>query len=287
MPNRRACRAAAAGCPGRRCRASACRTGSRRRRRRVPARTLPRHLRPTAHRIQPPAASAPCCRGRRDHRQSGESATSALNLASPAADTADMRWCSSALALAAVLLTAGCSDVRPLPIKMPEASVPRYVRVKPTPGGPVVRVPLEDYVRAAILSEFAPPSGDPGDDRAHARGPGDHRSHLRHRPYRSSSARGIRPLLHDALSALPAVTAEDLELGAACRGSRRSYRGHGPLVRHWSGQRALSCGLWRPHQRGGRHLGRNGPALSESGGRRRRGASQRTRRGGTRPAVPS
>ena len=47
----------------------------------------------------PPAASAPCCRGRRDRRRSGESATSALNLASPAADTADMKtssrvpWC--------------------------------------------------------------------------------------------------------------------------------------------------------------------------------------------------
>jgi stage II sporulation protein D len=64
---------------------------------------------------------------------------------------------------AAVLVTAGCSDVRPLPIKMPEASVPRYVRVKPRPNGPVVRVPLEDYVRAAILSEFAPPSGNPAD----------------------------------------------------------------------------------------------------------------------------
>jgi stage II sporulation protein D len=67
------------------------------------------------------------------------------------------------LALAAALVTAGCSDVRPLPIKIPEASVPRYVRVKPTPDGRVVRVALEDYVRAAILSEFAPPSGEPAD----------------------------------------------------------------------------------------------------------------------------
>jgi stage II sporulation protein D len=74
-----------------------------------------------------------------------------------------MKWCLSALALAAVILTGGCSDVRPLPIEMPKAAVPRYVRVKPTPNGPVVRVPLENYVRAAILSEFAPPSGDPGD----------------------------------------------------------------------------------------------------------------------------
>jgi len=74
-----------------------------------------------------------------------------------------MKWCPCTLAAAAVVVIAGCSDIRPLPIKMPEASVPRYVRVKATPKGPVVRVSLEDYVRAAILSEFAPPSGDPGD----------------------------------------------------------------------------------------------------------------------------
>ena len=74
-----------------------------------------------------------------------------------------MTWCPCALAAAAVVVIAGCSDIRPLPIEMPEASVPRYVRVKATPKGPVVRVSLEDYVRAAILSEFAPPSGDPGD----------------------------------------------------------------------------------------------------------------------------
>ena len=74
-----------------------------------------------------------------------------------------MRLSLCGLALAAVLLTAGCSDVRPLPIEMPEASVPRYLRVKPASTAPVVRVALEDYVRAAILSEFAPPSGDPAD----------------------------------------------------------------------------------------------------------------------------
>ena len=74
-----------------------------------------------------------------------------------------MKWCLCTMAAAAVVLIAGCSDVRPLPIKMPEASLPRYVRVKPTTKGPVVRVSLEDYVRAAILSEFAPPSGDRGD----------------------------------------------------------------------------------------------------------------------------
>ena len=34
---------------------------------------------------------------------------------------------------------------------------------KSRPIRPAVRVPLEEYVRGTILSEFAPPSGDPGD----------------------------------------------------------------------------------------------------------------------------
>jgi len=74
-----------------------------------------------------------------------------------------MKLSPCALVLAVVLLPAGCSEVRPLAIKLPEASVPQYVRVKPAPNGRTVRVALEDYVRAAILSEFAPPSGDSAD----------------------------------------------------------------------------------------------------------------------------
>ena len=74
-----------------------------------------------------------------------------------------MKLSPCALVLAVVLLPAGCSEVRPLAIKLPEASVPQYVRVKPAPNGRIVRVALEDYVRAAILSEFAPPSGDSAD----------------------------------------------------------------------------------------------------------------------------
>jgi stage II sporulation protein D len=70
---------------------------------------------------------------------------------------------SCVFALAASLLTSGCSDVRPLPVALPSAPVPRFVRVKPAAGAPGVRVALEDYVRAAILSEFAPPAGDPAD----------------------------------------------------------------------------------------------------------------------------
>ena len=73
-----------------------------------------------------------------------------------------MRW-SWCVPVVAVVLAGACSDVGPLPIEMPGAAVPRFVRIKPAAGAPVVRVALEDYVRAAILSEFAPPSGDPGE----------------------------------------------------------------------------------------------------------------------------
>src|SRR5690349_2234935 len=63
--------------------------------------------------------------------------------------------------VAAALAAGGCGDVHPAPIAMPAAPAPRFVRVKPAANAPVVRVALEGYVRAAILSEFAPPGGDP------------------------------------------------------------------------------------------------------------------------------
>jgi stage II sporulation protein D len=70
-------------------------------------------------------------------------------------------WC--ALAGAALALTGACSDIRPEPLRVPIGSVPRFVRVKVTAATAPVRVPLEEYVRGTILSEFAPPSGDPDD----------------------------------------------------------------------------------------------------------------------------
>jgi len=70
-------------------------------------------------------------------------------------------WC--AFVVVAALAASRCSDIAPLPIEMPSAPGPRFVRVKPAAGAPIARVELEDYVRAAILSEFAPPAGDPGD----------------------------------------------------------------------------------------------------------------------------
>src|SRR4051812_39248197 len=80
-----------------------------------------------------------------------------------AADKTDMRSCWCASIAAAVLVIGGCTDERPFPIEVPSASIPQFVRVRTTGNGPVVRVALEDYVRGAILSEFAPPSGDPAE----------------------------------------------------------------------------------------------------------------------------
>jgi stage II sporulation protein D len=71
-------------------------------------------------------------------------------------------WC--VLAAAAAVLSSACGpDVRPKPIRVPAGAVPVVVRIKIAPNGPVRRVGLEEYVEAAILSEFAPPSGDPAE----------------------------------------------------------------------------------------------------------------------------
>jgi stage II sporulation protein D len=70
-------------------------------------------------------------------------------------------WC--VLACAALASSGGCRDVRPQPLRVPAGSVPRFIRVKLPGDAAPVRVPLEDYVRASILSEFAPPGGNPAD----------------------------------------------------------------------------------------------------------------------------
>jgi stage II sporulation protein D len=66
-------------------------------------------------------------------------------------------WC--VLAIAAGVGAACSAGVRPNPISVPSMKAPS-LRVK-TARGPVVRVALEDYVRGAMLSEFAPAAGDP------------------------------------------------------------------------------------------------------------------------------
>lgn len=67
----------------------------------------------------------------------------------------------SVLVLLAILAVAACTTgVRPKPLRIPAADVPKVLRVRLTDGR-ITRVPVEDYVRAAIISEFAPPAGDP------------------------------------------------------------------------------------------------------------------------------
>lgn len=65
---------------------------------------------------------------------------------------------------AAVILSSACNpDVRPKPIRVPAGAMPLTLRVKVSPKGPIRRIPLEEYVQAAILSEFAPASGNAPD----------------------------------------------------------------------------------------------------------------------------
>lgn len=74
-----------------------------------------------------------------------------------------MKYLGCALMIATLALSGGCGDIRPQPLRVPAASVPRFLRVKLTGQAAPVRVPLEEYVRGAMLSEFAPPGGDPAD----------------------------------------------------------------------------------------------------------------------------
>ena len=75
-----------------------------------------------------------------------------------------MKYLGCALTLIALALDTGCGgEMRPEALPVPAASVPRFIRVKVSADKAPVRVPLEEYVRGTILSEFAPPSGDPAD----------------------------------------------------------------------------------------------------------------------------
>lgn len=68
-------------------------------------------------------------------------------------------------ALGCALFAAGCAvpTTRPISLPLPAASIPSFVNVQVVEKGArtVRRVTLEDYVYGSILSEFAPPSGEP------------------------------------------------------------------------------------------------------------------------------
>jgi stage II sporulation protein D len=60
-----------------------------------------------------------------------------------------------------VALSVACSTGRrPAPLRIAARNIPSHLRVRLADGA-VRRVALEDYVRGSIISEFAPPSGDP------------------------------------------------------------------------------------------------------------------------------
>src|SRR4051812_38937554 len=80
------------------------------------------------------------------------------------ADTSLMKWPSYVLLALLAAHAAGCSAPAAravLPAGTPAA--PAFVRVGVREGGRLTirRVPLEEYVQTTILSEFAPPAGDP------------------------------------------------------------------------------------------------------------------------------
>src|SRR5215207_2335214 len=75
-----------------------------------------------------------------------------------------MKYLACALTLLALTFDSACrGEIRPQAVRVPAGSVPRVVRVKVSANTAPVRVPLEEYVRGTILSEFAPPSGNPAD----------------------------------------------------------------------------------------------------------------------------
>jgi SpoIID/LytB domain protein len=72
--------------------------------------------------------------------------------------TQTVTWAVALVAAGAV--TVACATMqRPKAIRGPVPETPAFIRVR-LENGPIRRVALEDYARAAALSEFAPPSGD-------------------------------------------------------------------------------------------------------------------------------
>ncbi len=71
-------------------------------------------------------------------------------------------WCVALFAVAAASACSPSATRTLLPSAIPAA--PRLIRVGIVDGGQTTirRVPLEEYVEATALSEFAPPGGDPG-----------------------------------------------------------------------------------------------------------------------------
>ena len=84
-------------------------------------------------------------------------------------------------------------------------------------------VPLEDYVLGSVLAEVSPVDQPAARGRAHPRSAGRCRAHLRRRTHRPAPQRGLRPVRHDALSALrPEPHARRLALRRGRDAARRT-----------------------------------------------------------------
>jgi stage II sporulation protein D (peptidoglycan lytic transglycosylase) len=72
-------------------------------------------------------------------------------------------WCVPAAALLAGISAACAVQTRPLSFPTAARRIPASLRVRMVEAGrtTIREVPLEEYVRATIVSEFAPPSGSP------------------------------------------------------------------------------------------------------------------------------
>jgi stage II sporulation protein D len=67
----------------------------------------------------------------------------------------------SAMAASGLILAAACTTGRrPAPLGVTASQAPDFLRIRLVDGS-IRRVPLEEYVRGSIISEVAPPSGDP------------------------------------------------------------------------------------------------------------------------------
>src|SRR4051794_8938565 len=154
MPSRRAARVTSGARQSRRCRASACRRGSRRTRCHAPASILLRRCRRTAPCSLHRGASSPCFRGHPGHHRLRECGTlDQVYSASRRYNGVDVRI-SATLAVTILLGACGASSAR---VALPDDELvrPAFVKVQVRANGALTvrEVALEDYVVATILSE--------------------------------------------------------------------------------------------------------------------------------------
>ena len=185
-------------------------------------------------------------------------------------DTLDMKGLTSALVIAIAAVTACSSPPSRAALPSRPSAAPRMVRVGVSEGGgtKVRLVPLEDYVEATILSEFAPAGGDPAVvermlevqavvGRTYAIG------HLgRH------AREGYESLRPHPLPALPARKIEHFAVGTPGGRGGTADGVRSALVRWRTCARGISRRLWWPYERRSRGMGGHCKAVSGEPARR-------------------